>query len=416
MKITTILKASIAATSLMGGMPAMAEGIKVGHLTYHTGEYGAWGEFFDGVADFAISVVNQDPPLGREFVTIHQDIGTIGEAMAARKLLDSENVDILLNPAHSYLSYRDYAIDRVAQNQGPLMPSVHGGAIEAEYGGTGEEPIFRGSPMDSAQATAAILHAHQAGKTSVVLIATEVAGSQLQKEAAEKVAASLGIDVLLSVDIQPGQPNYRSVVSRVAREKPEAVIVFSAPADGGAIVKNAAESGEAWFVVGTSEWQEEEFANTATVGAIAQHEEVVFAAFAPQEGEAWDYYEPLASASPQAEAIGDVANSYAIQYYDLIVATALAIELAGTTDAGPWASAMYEVTGGDGEIVHTYAEGIEALRAGKPINYDGVTGSMEYTNTGVVAGLFGIFEWGDDGLNMVASVDGNKVLELEQLN
>jgi len=391
------------------------EGIKIGHLTYHTGEYGGFGEFFDAVTDFSLEVINDDPPLGRKLVPIHQDIGTIGEARAARKLIDGENIEILLNAAHSYMSYRDYVKEKVADSQLPLMPSVHGGAIEAEIGGKADEPLFRGSPMDSAQGAAALLHAKNAGKNSVVLVATEAAGSQLQKNAAEKAADKLGIEVLGSVDIQPNQPNYRSVVSKVSAMNPDAVIVFSAPADGGAFVKNAAESGNSWFIVGTSEWQEPGFISTATMTAVEKHQEVVLAAFSNQEGPAWDYYKPRAESSEYAAAIGDVSNSYAIQYYDLLVATALAIEKSGKIEASTWTEAMYEVTGGDGEVVHTYADGIAAIRAGKDINYEGVTGTMDYTKTGVVAGIFGIFKWtSEEQLDRVALADGKAVLELDQ--
>ena len=110
-----------------------------------------------------------------------------------------------------------------------------------------------------------------------------------------------------------------------------------------------------------------------------------------------------------------MSNSYAIQYYDLLVATALAIEKSGKLEAGTWTDAMYEVTSGSGDVVHTYADGIAALREGKDINYDGVTGTMDYTDTGVVAGLFGIFKWAsEENLEKVAVVEGDAVLELDQ--
>ena len=395
---------------------ALAENeIKVGHLTYHTGEFGGFGEFFDAVTDFSLEVINEDPPLGRKLVPIHQDIGTIGEARAARKLIDGENIDILLNAAHNYMSYREYVLEQIEENKLPLLPSVHGGAIEAEFGGNAAEPLFRGSPMDSAQGAAALLHAKNAGKKSVVLVATEAAGSQLQKNAAEKSAEKLGIEVLGSVDIQPNQANYRSVVSKVSAMNPEAVIVFSAPADGGAFVKNAAEAGNSWFIIGTSEWQEPGFISTATMNAVEKHEEVVLAAFSTNDGPAWEFYQPRAEGSQYAEAIGDVSNSYAIQYFDLLVSTALAIEKAGGIDASTWTEAMYDVTGGDGEVVHTYADGLAAIRDGKDINYEGVTGTMDYTDTGVVAGIFGIFKWSsEENLERVALADGKAVLELDQ--
>ena len=149
--------------------------------------------------------------------------------------------------------------------------------------------------------------------------------------------------------------------------------------------------------------------------AAAQHQDVVLAAFSNADGAAWEFYKPKAEGSQYAETIGDVGNSYAIQYYDLLVATALAIEKAGTTDAEAWTQAMFDVTGGGGDVVNTYADGIAALRAGKDINYDGVTGTMEYTDTGVVAGIFGIYRWSsEDAIERVAVADGNEVLKLDQ--
>ena len=103
-----------------------------------------------------------------------------------------------------------------------------------------------------------------------------------------------------------------------------------------------------------------------------------------------------------------------MQYYDLLVVSALALEEAGSVDSEHWAKAMHSVSGGIGQVVHTYAEGIEALRAGKQINYDGVTGSMEYTETGVVSGLFGIYSWTDGQLQRINTADGDRVAELDQ--
>jgi len=166
--------------------------------------------------------------------------------------------------------------------------------------------------------------------------------------------------------------------------------------------------------VGTTEWQEIDFVNNAGEQALAFHESVVLSAFAYAESPAWEFYRQAVAASAQAKAIGDAANSYAMQYYDLLILSALALEKAGSVNSDDWAKAMHAVSGGDGQIVHTYADGIALLRAGKEINYDGVTGSMEYSNTGVVSGLFGIFSWSDGQLQRVSIADGDRVAELDQ--
>lgn len=419
--MTRKINALAGATALVVGfgaaVPAFAEEeIVVGHLTYHTGEFGAFGPFFDGVAEMALSKINQDPPLGKPLRAIHQDLGTVGEARAARKLVDSDNVDILLNPAHSYLSYREFMLETVAETGLPLMPSVHGGAIEGTIGGVAEEPIFRGSPLDTANGTAALLHVADAGKKNVVIVATEVSGSQLQKEAAVRTAEAIGFEVLGDFDIQAGESNYRSIVARISRLEPEAIVMFSSPQAGGSFVKNAAEAGNSWYIVGSGEWQETEFYDTATQSAIEQHEAVVLAANSHSDNPSFAPYMEFANESQWIGDIGDASNSYAIQYYDLLVATALAIEKAGEVNTASWTKAMYEVTGGEGEQVFSYEDGLAAIRAGKEINYDGVTGSMDYTDTGIVAGIFGIFAWETDGsISKVGIVDAEKVLELESM-
>ena len=414
---TLSITAALALTAF-SPLPAFAqsgEPIQMGHLTYHTGPFNAVGDLFDGITNFAVDVVNEDPPLGRPIEVLHRDIGTLGEAQVARRLLDSDKVEILLNAAHNYLSYRDFALDFVAEHGRPIMPSVHGGAIDSQYGGVAEEPLFRGSPMDSAQGVAAVVHAKNAGAQNVVVVASEIAGSQLQKVGAVKAAEALGMEVLASIDVQAQAPTYRSVVSRIAGMNPDAVVFFSPGEDGGTFVKNAAEAGNSWLLIGSSDWLLEEFPATATMSAIERHKAVLAAGFTHSDTPAWDTMEALWEGSKYAD-LGEPSNSYALQYYDLIVLSALAIEQAGSTDPKAWSNAMYAISSGDGTPVYSYAEGVEKIRAGESVNYEGVTGGMDYTETGVVSGLFGVFEWTDlKTLEQSATVDGAEILRLDQL-
>ncbi len=407
--------ACMAAIAITLAAPVLAERpVKVGHLTHHTGQYGGFGDFFDGITDFTVNVINESPPMDRPFTVIHEDIGTIGETRGVRRLLNVEKVDILLNVSHQYDQYREMLLRRIKHLKKPLLPSVHGGSIDPELGGVGTEPLFRGSPMDTAQSSAALLHLSESGKRRIVFISTTLKGHQQQRDAGKKAAEKLGLTIVGSVDIQPTWTDYTSVVKKVARMKPDAVVVLSAPYNGGLLVRNAADAGFSWTIVGTSEWQEIDFVKTAGESALAFHESVVLSAYAHVESPAWEFYQKAVRASPQAEKIGDVANSYAMQYYDLLVLTALAIEKSGSVDSDEWSTAMHAVSKGKGQVVHNYAQGITALRAGKEINYNGVTGSMEYSKTGVVSGHFGIFSWSDGQLKRISVADGDRVAELNQ--
>ena len=388
--------------------------IKVGHLTYHTGPFAEVGPWFDGITEFAISVINEDPPLGREFVGVHQDIGTIGEAQAARKLLEQEDCEILLNPAHEYYSYRDWLLGYLKENDSPLMPTVHGGSIRREIGGIPTEPLFRAAPMDSGQSVAAVIKAKEMGAKRVVLMATEIEGSQMQMEAAIKAAKDIGLNVVDEINVVPEAPSYRTEISRIADSNPDALLFFSQDADGGTVVKQSAEAGLSLLIIGTTEWLGDAFPEIATESAMAAHEHVWISGFSYVDGPAFADYEPRFKASEWADVMWQPENSYNIQYFDGLVVTALAIEAAGSTKASEWAPKVREVAMGPGKKVYTYKEGIAAIRAGEDIDYAGLTGEFDYGPTGTVSGLYGVFEWRGGGLVQVGTVDGKAVLDLDK--
>lgn len=417
LKIAAVLIFILCSVSMVfaGATKEKAAGpIKVGHLTYHTGPFADVGPWFDGITEFTLSVINEDPPLGRKLVGVHQDIGTIGEAQAARKLLEQEGCEVLLNPAHEYLSYRDWLLGYLKEKDSPLMPSVHGGGIRRDIGGIPTEPIFRGAPMDSGQSVAAVIKAKQEGAQRVVLMATEIEGSQLQMEAAIKAAKEIGLNVVDEVNVVPEQTSYRTEISRIANANPDALLFFSQAQDGGTVVKQTAEAGLSLLIIGTTEWLGEAFPETATESAMNSHKHVWISGFSYVDGPTFADYKPRLKASKWADVVGQPENSYNIEYFDVLVVTALAIEAAGSTKASEWAPKVREVAMGPGKKVHTYKEGLAAIRAGEDIDYSGLTGEFDYGPTGTVSGLYGIFEWRGGGLVQVATVDGKAVLDLDK--
>lgn len=417
--LAIVLTASLALTGCQGAETNEENGdgqasgaLKIGHLTYHTGPFGHVGPMFDGAANFALDIINENPPLGRSVSIVHQDLGTIGEGQAARKLVDSEKVDILLNVAGEYMSYRDWLLQIEAKQGGPLLPSVHAGAVDPAYGGTVAEPIFRGSPMDTDQGLATAVQAQLQGAKTVVVMAVENDGMQMQQEFAVKASKALGMEVLAELDFQPEQTSYRSIVSQAQALNPDALLIFCAAEDGGTIVKNAAEMGMSTIIVGATDWLFVEFPKTATLDALKKHKSVTAVGFTYEEGPAWDFYKSAWEGSKYAD-LNEASNSYTLQYYDLLNVAMLAIEKAGGTDVTAWVKAMTDVSMGPGKKVYTYAEGLEALRNGEDIDYDGVTGEFNYNDTGVVGGLFGVFQWSDaNTLDRISTIEGQVILDV----
>ena len=91
-KLATLL---IALFALVGGpflgtaSAASDDDVVVCELAYYTGEFASYGPYLTASLSFPIdNVINADPPLGRTWDLISEDIGTVGEGQAARTCLE----------------------------------------------------------------------------------------------------------------------------------------------------------------------------------------------------------------------------------------------------------------------------------------------------------------------------------------
>lgn len=374
--------------------------IILGHLSYYTGGFANYGVPFDAEVEFALRYINLNPPLGREIQQINKDIGTLGEGTVAKQFIEQDGADIILNVAGEYNSWREWLLEYEAENNGPLLPSIHAGSVTAEKGGVAGEPIFRGQPMDDNQALMASLHMFDEGAKSVVVFGVDREEMALQKETAAKACAALGMEVLDEVTILDSM-TYTAEAAAAVALNPDGIILFGQGETGGTLVKNLYEAGYTGMIVGETNSTNEEFFNTATQEAISAMKFVRAATYAPAETPAAEFYETAWADPANADLLekidGDIASTYATAHYDILNVTCLAIQMAGSVDADAWTDAMHQVSNPPGKKVYTYAEGMEALAAGEEIDYDGVTGDFEYSDTGVVSGIFSIVNWTDDG-------------------
>jgi hypothetical protein len=367
------------------------EPVVVCELAYYTGEFAPYGESLSADVYFPIrEVINLDPPLGRPWEWIPEDLGTNGEAQAARACLEQHGAEIMVSQAHGYRTYRDFMLEWIAENDGPLGPTVHGGTIPQNLGGTGTEPIFRAQGLDEALGMTGILYAETIGVESVVVFATQVEGFQLAAGAAVLAAEAVGIDVLARIDVPAEQPSYRAEAERIAGLAPDAVIVQAGSVESATLIKQAAEAGLSLDWIGETGWIQKEFMDTLGTEPIASQKSIGYAAFTYNDDTpAWEFYQPLWD-NTEGYGVGvDFADpatgNYHYSTYDLMVHTALAVEYGGSYKASDWAPAMFAVGDAPGTVCYTYQECLDLIRAGEEIDYEGVTGPGTYSPGGVNA-------------------------------
>jgi branched-chain amino acid transport system substrate-binding protein len=401
-RITALVAALGLLTLTVGAAPVAAqdkasgEPVVVCELAYYTGEFQSYGLSLTNDVRFPIDeVINLDPPLGRPWQLISEDIGDSFEGQAAKTCIEQHKAEILVSIAHQYRTYRDYMMEVWQENDSPLGPSVHGGAIPGNLGGKAAEPIFRAQGLDQGLGVYGAQYADMIGAKKVVIFNTDVTGFQLAADAEEKAAGLLGIEVLDRIVSQPTQSSYRTEAQRIADLKPDAVLIQAGSTESATLIKEAAEAGLSLNWIGETGWGEAEFIGSLGTDPIPTQQSIGFATIAPNtSGEAWAFFQPLWDAQPDCAETGGVPPTcrpydatvvYPFSTYDLLVQTALAIEAAGSTKASEWAPAMNAVGEAPGEKCYTYADCLALIRAGKDIDYDGITGSGDYTDGGVNA-------------------------------
>lgn len=394
--------------------------VVVCELAYYTGEFAPYGPSLTDDIAFPIDfVINEDPPLGRSWTLVSEDLGTVGEAQAARTCLEQRGAEILVSQAHGYRTYRDYMIEWVAEHDGPLGPSVHGGTIPGNLGGNASEPIFRAQGLDEALGMTGILYAESIGAETVVVFATEVEGFQIAADAAVKAAEAVGIEVLARIDAPAEQSSYRAEAEQIAGLAPDAVIVQAGSVESGTLIRQASEAGLSLDWIGESGWVQPEFMNTLGVETLATQRSVGFAGFAYDDTTpAWDFFQPLWDGAPghTADGFGDATGLYHFSTYDLMVQTALAVEYGGSYKASDWAPAMHEVGEAPGTVCYTYADCLALIRDGEDVDYEGITGSGTYTEGGVNHVVQSYTPYNADGTKGAQQfIDVDRALEVIEL-
>jgi branched-chain amino acid transport system substrate-binding protein len=400
----TAAPATAAPATAAPATAAPGKPVAVCELAYYTGEFAPYGPALTADVVFPIKeIINLDPPLGRPWVDYHEDLGTVGEAQAARTCLEKHGAEIVVSIAHGYRNYRDFMMEYWQENDSPLGPSVHGGLIPGNLGGKAAEPIFRAQGLDEGLGTFGSLYADSIGAKNVVIFATQVEGFQAAADAAEKAAKILGLNVVARINEPAEQPSYLADAQRIAQLKPDAVIVQAGSVESATLIKQAAEAGLSLNWIGETGWSQAEFINTLGTSPIASQKGVGFTNFSPNTTTAaWTFYQPLrdawvAKSGVEAAAYYGADNPYAYSTYDLLVQTALAVEAGGSYKASAWAPAMFKVGDPPGEICYTYADCLKLIREGKDIDYEGVTGPGTYTEGGVNAITPSYTPYGPDG-------------------
>ncbi len=371
------LLAGAAALAGLSALPgrALAQGapIKIGTLTPLTGAGGPYGPVMVKAVKAVVDEVNAaGGVLGRKVELISEDDQTSPEAgvRAARKLIDVDKVSAILGTWSSAVTT---AVAPLCWESKTFLATVSGADSITQLPHQGY--LIRTQPNTTLQGRkfGEFCIAEKAKRVFFLSPQTPFAKSQFDNitEAVKKAGGETG-----SLIYDDKKPAYRSEIDEVLRFKPDAIIFGGYTPDTAVMLKDAYRAGYTGLKVAFGY-----AVNQKLVESVPA--EVVDKTFtiAPSPAEGSKAYARLVKmigvASP---------DPYTTQVYDQINLILMAIAITGDSSGTAIKDAVRKVSQAQGGAkVDNAIDGLKAIAAKQPVDYDGASGPCDFTETGDIA-------------------------------
>ena len=341
--------------------------------------------------------------LGADVEWLPGDSGDNGEvANATVDRLLAEDVDAFIGAASSGVSLT--VIDKITQAGKIQFSPANTSPTFTEYADNGL--YFRTAPSDVVQGAAlADIMLADGAATAAFLVLNDSYGTGLQQYTIEPYVAGGGTVVYGETETyDPQAENFDAEIAAVVEANPDAIVIIgfdeTAQILGGLIEAGFGPSDK--LIYGTDgnmgNALAQQFDDPSVVAGMKGTLPGVDVA-----GELADFRDALLGVDPDL-----IDFSYAAESYDAVIVTALAAIAAGSDDGVAVGAEINDVTRG-GEKCTTFADCKALLEGGADIDYDGVSGPLEFIDAGEpsVASIL-ILEFDETGTIQVAgSVQGS---------
>lgn len=341
---------------------------------------------FAGVA-LAIKDINDaGGVLGKPVTNLPGDSGDTSTNIASQTVdrLLSQKADVIIGAASSSVSLT--VIDKIT-NAGVVMFSPANTSIAlSTYPDKGL--YFRTAPPDTFQgAVLGDLVAKDGNATAGVLALQDAYGEGLAKSFTDKFTANGG-SVAQTVIYDPKAPDFSAEVSKIKAANPDAVVLIGFD-ESKKILQELIKQGigpdkkKLYLVDGN-------LSNTLATGLPAGIMNGVKGT-TPGAKASDAFRQQLLSVDPKLTDF-----SYSGESYDAVILSALAADAAKNVNGQAIASQLVNVSKG-GEKCTTYKDCLALLNAGKDIDYDGVSGPVDFFPNGDPSkATMGIYQFGAD--------------------
>ncbi|MFT4258184.1 ABC transporter substrate-binding protein [Microbacterium sp.] len=372
----------------------LPEALNITSFLAHTGTQASAVAPLIAAAQLAINDINDAGGVfGADVVYVEQDSSSDNDTAAtAADSVISSDANIVIGP---YGSGMGAAV--IPQITEAGIVEISGSNTSSAL--TGISPLyFRTAPTDALESAQLVDLIAADGHSSVGLIWQNDAWGAAFEEGMVQNLEAAGIDVAANESFNVEETDYSAQVNAVVAAQPDAVVFLSYATYSGAMIEqlvgtNGFPSANVYFSSSTLGDYSASVSNLAYLEGVQ-----AFQPGADVDTEA-DFEARVKEIDPSLTAF-----AYAASTYDATILAALAAEVAGSVDGEDIAAALAEISGpNDGESCSTYADCLAIIEDGGTIDYDGLTGNIEFDDNNDVGAT--------NYLHFVYAADGTYAVE-----
>ncbi|MBT2405020.1 MULTISPECIES: ABC transporter substrate-binding protein [unclassified Streptomyces] len=355
--------------------PGDDDELRLGYVLPETGQLAFLGPPMIESLKYAVKTINDNGGvLGKPIPAVVSGDEAGQEAVAAQSAdrVLARGVDAIIGAAASGMSLA--IIDRVT------------GAGVAQCSGSNTAPTFtdyddggyyfRTAPSDALQGPVLAKVVQEDGKKRVALVARADDYGRGLLESTKKALEDKGVDVVLADTYDAKATNFDQVVQKVRNAKPDAAVVISFE-EGAQILQGLIEAGLGPKQIGIYGADGLHSAELATLVAPGDPSRIAgMKGTAPASATNEKFVKELKAFAPKLTEL-----QFAPQTFDCVTVLALAAEKAKSDDPEKFTKEIVGITR-DGEKCDSFAACKKLLAEGKDIDYDGVSGPLDFTEQG----------------------------------
>ncbi|MEW9548566.1 ABC transporter substrate-binding protein [Nonomuraea sp. NPDC050783] len=387
-------------TAASSAPPAAARGdgtLSIGTVLPQTGSLAYLGPPMYAGVDLALKEIGEaGGVLGKQVTKIDTDSGDTTTNIASQSVdkLLAQKVDVVIGAASSSVS--ESILDKI----------VGAGVVQFSPANTSDKfttiddkgLYFRTAPPDKLQGRVLGDLVVADGNDTVGILAMQDSYGTGLADQVTKTAQEGGATVVERVDYDPKAPEFSADVARIKAKNPKAIVLIGFQ-ETGKVVRELVKQGLTtdkvkWYMVDGN------MSNTNYLrmpkGAMEGVKGTLPGAAAPEE-----FQKRLLKVRPNLQEF-----TYAAESYDATTLVALAAQAAGDDDGRSIAGKLVELSKG-GEKCTTFKQCADLLKAGKDIDYDGVSGPVDFDGAGDPSvATIGVYQYrADNTFNAAKAVE-----------